>query len=243
MLVADDDPVSLRFLEAAIVRCGCDAVTAVDSASALAAAARSVFALLLLDRRMPGSDAIGLLRELRARGVHAPAIATSAEFGSEVAAELRAAGFADLLAKPAGLAEIAALLARYVTLPLRPDHVVADSVTRGEPLLDDKSALIAIGGDADALAALRALFRGELDSIIADLDGNRATDPPALRERLHRLAASCGFCGAAALRASAVRLDHELAAIGADAVATRDFLTIARATAERLAASRRASIA
>jgi len=223
VLIVDDDPVSLRFLEAAVAQCDCIATTAASGNAALAA--NGAFALLLIDRRLPDIDGIELLHALRERGVVAPAIATSAEIDTALAAQLRAAGFVDVLEKPASVQGIIEIVARH--LP-----------KTASVLLDDIAALDSIGGDANALRALRGLLARELDELERDLiHGDLATDPIRLDERLHRLRASCGFCGASALAAAAAKLESALRSHGvATEIERNEFLDACRDTMATLRA-------
>ncbi len=185
VLIVDDDPVSLRFLDASVAQCGCAVVTAATTTAALTAG--GVFGLLLIDRCLPDIGGVELLHALRARGIDAAAIATSAEIDAATALELRAAGFADVLEKPASVERIGEIVRR---------HLPCIESAR----LDDAAALAATGGDADALRALRGLLAKELEQLERDLThGDLATDAARLDERLHRLRAACGFCGAVAL--------------------------------------------
>jgi CheY-like chemotaxis protein/HPt (histidine-containing phosphotransfer) domain-containing protein len=237
VLIADDDPVSLGFLQAATESLGCVAMTAANGAQALMRDDADAVELLLLDLNMPDIGGPVLLRALRARGVNAPAIATSAGFEPSAAAALRAAGFADTLEKPASLETIEALLRRHLAL----DHTVrrslpADCSSGTLPILDDTSALAAIGGDHDAMRALRKLFAQELELLERDLQ-SAAANPRALSERLHRLRASSGFCGAAALAAAAQRLEQALGCdLTSDAMA--NFARACSTTRHALAAQR-----
>jgi HPt (histidine-containing phosphotransfer) domain-containing protein len=77
-------------------------------------------------------------------------------------------------------------------------------------LLDDAAALTAIGGDRDALRALRAMFASELDALARELETAVAGPTAGVRERLHRLRASCGFCGAPAVGAAIRQLEYAL---------------------------------
>ena len=223
VLIVDDDPVSLRFLEAAVAQCDCIATTAASGNAALAA--NGAFALLLIDRRLPDIDGIELLHALRERGVVAPAIATSAEIDTALAAQLRAAGFVAVLEKPASVQGIIEIVARH--LP-----------KTASVLLDDIAALDSIGGDANALRALRGLLARELDELERDLiHGDLATDPIRLDERLHRLRASCGFCGASALAAAAAKLESALRSHGvATEIERNEFLDACRDTMATLRA-------
>jgi CheY-like chemotaxis protein/HPt (histidine-containing phosphotransfer) domain-containing protein len=218
VLIVDDDPVSLRFLEAAVAQCDCIVTTAASGNAALAA--HGDFDLLLIDRRLPDIDGVELLRALRERGIAAPAIATSAEIDTALAAQLRATGFVDLLEKPASVRHIIEIVVRHLS--------------KAAPvLLDDVAALDSIGGDAHALHALRSLLARELEELERDLThGDLARNTAKLGERLHRLRASCGFCGAPILAAAAARLAGELRV---DTMPPLDeFLRTCRETAQAL---------
>ena len=237
VLIADDDPVSLRFLQTAIQSMGCAALTAANGAQALRVAEANEVELLLLDLNMPDAGGPVLLKALRARAVRAPAIATSACFADTAAADLLAAGFADTLEKPASLETIERLLRKHLAL----DRQMRPSLTAGASpaalsILDDSSALAAIGGDNDAMRALRSLFAQELEALEHDLQA-AMPDSRVLSERLHRLRASSGFCGAAALAAAALRLQKALAG-GSTRDAMTDFLRTCSATRQALAAQR-----
>ncbi|MBS0569252.1 MAG: response regulator [Proteobacteria bacterium] len=221
VLIVDDDPVSLRFLAAAIAPTGCDVVTAVDGAAALATTGG--IDLLLIDRCLPDIGGVELLHALRERGVRAPAIATSAELDATLVEQLRVAGFVDALDKPANLKQIAETLRPH--LP----HVVPT-------LLDDAAALDSIGGDENALRALRDLLVRELEQFEQDVRrAGLAADPVRLGDRLHRLRAACGFCGARALAASAAAWQDALNSGQPDADSRSDaFVAVCRATASVL---------
>lgn len=238
VLIADDDPVTLRYLGDAIGNCGCHvlAANAADAALRMLPEPPGSIDLLLLDRRMPGCDGVALLRALRIGGVMAPAIATSAELDPAITRSLREAGFAATLAKPASVAAVRALLARFIDVEgiVVPAEPVAESDTL---LLDDAGALAAVGGDRAALQALRTLFAIELAKIV-----QRGADPPAIRpgagagDDLHRLRASCGICGALQLRDAAERLESALRHDPDRATdMTREFLRICGTTQAALA--------
>jgi CheY-like chemotaxis protein len=225
VLIADDDPVSRSFLRAAIECCGCTVLAVADAHSALQALHSKAPDLLLIDRRMPRMDGVALLLAARARGIEAPAIATSAELDARLIAELRAAGFATTLLKPASVAGIHQLLGDFLAGAILP----VDAITRAEAsapaqLLDDAAALTAIGGDLDAMRALRSMFAKELDALSGELNAAAAGPTTDLSERLHRLRASCGFCGATAVGAAAWRLEYALRHDLSDVEKARDAL-------------------
>jgi len=225
ILIADDDPVSRSFLRAAIERCGCAVLAVADARAALQALRSIAPDLLLIDRRMPGMDGVALLSAMRAQGIDAPAIATSAELDTQLIAELRAAGFAVTLLKPASLAGIHDLLRDFLADAILPTDATARAeACAPEQLLDDAAALTAIGGDRDALRALRAMFAWELDALGRELETAVGGPTADMSERLHRLRASCGFCGATAVGAAAWRLENALHHDPSDVERARDAL-------------------
>lgn len=228
VLIVDDDPVSLHFLATAVSGLGCSVVAAANAEEALTAPEWAAFDVLLLDRRMPGTGGVELLARLRARLVGVPAIATSAEVTPQIAAELRAAGFVDVIEKPVSLAQLQQALQPYLA-PSRP------AAANSNGLLDDEAGLGSVGSDSEALLALRRLFVEELSDLERTWTGG--TDI-LQQERLHRLRASCGFCGAPALAEAARRLEAALRGDGTSAQKSlEEFLALCRATRAALSAS------
>lgn len=222
VLIADDDPVSLHFLAAAVSSFGCDVVAADTAAQALSAAKSAPIDLLLLDRRMPGMGGVELLAALRNDGVGAPALATSAEVDATIDVRLRTAGFLDVLVKPLSIETLRAHLLPY----LPPD------VNHAPPLLDDAAATAAVGNDMRVLRALRQLFVGELAELENACSGNAGVIEA---DRLHRLRAACGFCGAIALGQAAQGLEKALHDEPANAsTLCAEFLRLCRSTRDRL---------
>jgi len=199
VLVADDNPVSLQFFADALAQLGMHCGLANDGLEAVAQAGQTRFDLLLLDARMPGLDGSQALAQIRAQpgpSREAVALASTADASGATRAALLQAGFAEVVAKPVTVATLRTALARHLQ-DLRVDRPADPS---SAPSLDDRSALAAVGGDAKIVAALRALLVAELDALPAELTGLQArNDIAGLRDRLHRLDASAGFCGAPAL--------------------------------------------
>jgi len=197
ILVADDNPVSLAFFADALRELGLSSELAHDGVETVACATRTRFDLLLLDARMPGFDGAEALARIRAEpgpSRQAPALATTAEAGDDVRLRLMDAGFAGVIAKPVTLDALRAALA---------SHLAVD----GGDGLDDARALAATGGDASILAALRGLLIAELDALPPEIaDFGARSDLAGLRDRLHRLDASAGFCGAPALMEACAKL-------------------------------------
>lgn len=200
ILIADDNPVTLRFFAEAMAQLGFGCELAHDGAEAVTQARRAPFDLLLFDARMPELDGAQALARIRAESGPSrltPAVATTANADDTTHRALIAAGFADVIAKPVSIDALRVLLARH----LGSSNQQATAQTAGTASdLDDASALAAVGGDRSILASLRGLLVAELDALPAELDAlaTRA-DTTALRDRLHRLDASAGFCGTPSL--------------------------------------------
>ena len=202
VLVADDNPLSLHFFAEAIAMAGHETALAEDGSAALALAGSQSFDLILLDARMPGLDGSEVLLAIRSddhRNRMTPAVVTTAE-ASANRNTLISRGFAEVLYKPIGIAALHALLGRHLAV----------SASTAE-WLDDAMAARTTGGNASIIAALRGLFEGELDALPDELDQFAAeNDRPALLDRLHRLDASAGFCGAPVLSQAITTLREQL---------------------------------
>ena len=210
VLIADDDAASRRFLLDAVRALGADTTDCADGSEALGVARNEVFDLLLLDCRMPGAGACEILATLRkdafAASRDAVAIATTAELDTAQRALLLAEGFSDVLAKPCRIDD----LRRVVAL--------APAYLNRLPVLDDEAALLA-SGDSTTMRALRQLLQQELLTLCSELD-QLGQDGAALRDRLHRLRSSCGFCGATALSGHVVALQQQLTGARPDQAAS-----------------------
>ncbi len=181
------------------------------------------------------------MRALRERGVRTPAIATSAELDSTLRRELECAGYVDALTKPIGLDDLARLLAEHLPeAQVRRASITSPRSTASleVALLDDASALASVGGDRQTLRALRGLLAQELHALILRLrQSSDSIEVSDLRESLHRLRASCRYCGADALGAATQRLEAFAASGNADLpVALADFANLCTRTAAALSA-------
>jgi CheY-like chemotaxis protein len=222
VLLAEDDTVSREVLCEAIRACGGDPVACTDGCVALARARESRWNLLVLDHHLPGMNGDAVLAALRADpgGMPLPpALATTAEPDS-ASAMLLQAGFAQVLPKPVALEVLQTTLAAFGC--------------EADPL-DDDNALRACGSRS-AVERLRRLFaEQELPRIQDELE-RHAGDPQALRPTLHRLLASCGFCGATGLARACNALHDALASgnPGQIDTAVRAFAEALRGTRETL---------
>lgn len=193
LLLVEDDLVSAAFLH--------DAASALPAevhvAGSLAEARRAIdamhFDLWLVDAHLPDGAGETLLDAGRYEA-GAPALAHTAATEPAVRERLLSAGFRDVLCKPLGIGELHAALRQHLRTTAR--------IEEPRPAWDDVAALRALGGDPGHVASLRDLFLQELPGQRERLRASAmAGDEAGMRAELHRLAASCGFVGAAGLAA------------------------------------------
>ncbi len=239
ILIADDDAVSLRFLAAALRELGATVTEVASGTATLAACTGVQFDLLLLDRRMPDCGGTALLHALRDRGIATSAIATSAELDAATRAELAAAGYIDALTKPIGLDALARALATHLSgwrdpRARRSASIRATSQSNASvaEVLDDAAGLASVDGDRATLLALRSLLAGELEALSGRLAAT--PNPSDLADILHRLRASCRYCGATALGEASLQLESAIRTN--DANVESPFQQFAAACAHTLAA-------
>ena len=107
ILLVDDDDVDRLAVKRLLREAGIQAEIHehADRGNALAAAERGRYDCVFLDYRLPGSDGVALLRELRGKGVSSPVVALTGQGDEEVAVELMKAGAVDYLNKNTMTAE------------------------------------------------------------------------------------------------------------------------------------------
>lgn len=202
ILVADDNVLTLEFFAESISHCGHVVDVANDGMQTCLMASAHHYELMIIDSRMPRRSGLEALRAIRAgngpsRG--STAIASTAESGID-GKELLEAGFVEVLFKPIAADALGVLLDSHLSATAASNQV-----------LDDAMALAKSGGDPGIMIRLRQLLALELDALPAEIGACQASnDAQALGDRLHRLAASAGFCGATRLARATQELHHAL---------------------------------
>ena len=150
VLVIEDDPETAEQLVESLATNGYQVDLAVNGNDGLSRGRACKYAVMTIDRMLPGMDGIAIIRRLREGGVTTPALIISAL--GEVDDRVRGlrAGGDDYLVKPFAFAE---LLARVEALARRSATVVKDTVLRvGDLKLDLVSRTVSRGGrDIDLL--------------------------------------------------------------------------------------------
>jgi two-component system OmpR family response regulator len=150
VLVIEDDPETAEQLVETLTTNGYQVDLAVNGNEGLSRGCSADYAVMTIDRMLPGIDGIAIIRRLRDGGVVTPALIISAL--GEVDDRVRGlrAGGDDYLVKPFAFAE---LLARVEALARRSATVVKETVLRvGDLKLDLVSRTVSRGGrDIDLL--------------------------------------------------------------------------------------------
>ena len=142
ILIAEDEPHIVRFLDKGLQAQGHATASATDGRQALSLARSGQFDLMLLDLGLPGLDGLEVLAELRRSRVTLPVIVLTARNAADDVVTGLDSGADDYMSKPFRLAE---LLAR-VRLRLRPGAVPETFVLRnGDLSLDLRTRQVQSG--------------------------------------------------------------------------------------------------
>lgn len=196
LLLVEDDNVSRSFLSEVLGTLPAEVDQACDIAQALQLAKHHLHDLWLIDAHLPDGDGIDCLAKLRL--LHdTPALAITAGATREELDHLCASGYLEVLLKPVSIALLQGTVARLLGgAPSPPDRVHSGKL----PAWDEARALAAIGGNREALRALRTLFLAELPGLRTQvLSAASDGDEARLLAVLHKLKASCAFVGATRL--------------------------------------------
>lgn len=112
VLIADDDPVQRRLLDAALEKLGYERLLAEDGEAALAALAANDGAIsaVLLDLGMPRLGGLDVLSAMQERGLAVPVIVQTAQGSIDTAVAAMRLGAFDFVVKPVAPAKLAAAL-------------------------------------------------------------------------------------------------------------------------------------
>ena len=167
ILVAEDNETNQKVILQQLGLFGYTADVADDGRAALERWQSGDYALLLSDLHMPKMDGYQLTAAIRAAetgNAHAPIIALSANALKGEAEHCRAAGMDDYLSKPARLADLQAMLEKW--LPIAAEFMPVEPV----PVPVAPTALAAVASVAVDVSVLKALV---------------GDDPAVIREFLH----------------------------------------------------------
>lgn len=104
ILIVDDDPVQRRLVDAALRKAGHDTLVADHGQAAMDALedrGSGAFGAMVLDLAMPGLDGIGVLKQMRARGIAVPVVVQTAQGSIDAVVQAMRHGAFDFVVKPA----------------------------------------------------------------------------------------------------------------------------------------------
>lgn len=221
ILVVDDSEMNRSVTARQLDRLGFDADLAMSGAAALDLLCERGYAMILVDRRMPGMDGFefaALLRE-REAGVrdHTPIVLMTADLLDDREAARLAHTFDGLLVKPVTLAQMNAILPGR-TAP-EPAAASPDAAPEGAPF--DTAALARLMGDAApaTVARIAAQFCRAFSGVLAALDGAvAARDRAALAAVAHQGKGTASTAAAAVIAAAMAQLQALAPAGGWDEI-------------------------
>lgn len=121
LLLLEDDDATRNYLARALAESGHVVDLSNTGQDAIFMASSNAYAVLILDRMVPGINGLGVLKALRAAGISTPALFLTAMDGVDDRVEGLEAGADDYLVKPFAATE---LLARINALSRRPPIAV-----------------------------------------------------------------------------------------------------------------------
>ena len=214
VLVADDNEINRRFVEAVLKRERATVLVATDGSRAVDLSRSRVVDLILMDIRMPGMDGETAARIILSDSEDLPSrpiiIALTAEARPEERERLLNAGFDNYLTKPVSRDDL--LAAIEDSLSRRPATAVNDDPESArEALFDRDQALDALGGSEELYDKLLGMFAKELpryeDQLTGALDRGEYA---AAKDHVHKLRSSASYTGAVRFQEVAQALEEAL---------------------------------
>ncbi|MDT0501144.1 MULTISPECIES: ATP-binding protein [unclassified Halomonas] len=227
LLAVDDNDSNRRLLSELLTGPGLEVTLASGGEQAVSLGRKQHFDLVLMDIRMPGMDGVEAtraLRRLNQRWRRTPIIAVTAHALEDERRRLLASGLDDVLIKPLGGKDLAALLSRH--LGSVPAHLMATDTSSADARSSELAAVdLSLGA---RLAGGREQLAHQLLVQLADsLDASEKAiyqayedrDDEALLDAIHALNGACRYCGAPRLGLLAETMETRLRSRGRMAMA------------------------
>ena len=227
VLVVEDNAINRDIIEALLRHAGIEVSLAATGSDALQLLRDGVAApdLIFMDVQMPVMDGLTATRALRSDGCTLPVMALTAGVSAAERAACEAAGMDDFLAKPIDLAELAAVLTRWLpagsidAAPGAPAGVPAAVDDAEFPGIDVQAALSRFLGQREVLARARdALLKQHASSAARLAELNAVGSLAEMGRIAHGLKGAAGNVGAVALAAAAKGLEEALEARDSKAI-------------------------
>ena len=211
LLLVEDDPISRRVTAELLAFTGIEVSVAENGQAAcdmLTAPGVRPVRLVLMDVQMPVMDGLTATRTLRAAGIDTPIVARTAGASVEEREACLGAGMNDWLGKPPELADLEAVLARWLPARGGPAPAAGAAPRQTEAAIDEEAALQRFLGNRAALAEALQAFVAAQRPVIGRIGGLLATgERDTAARHLHTLAGSAALLGAGRLQALAKALE------------------------------------
>ena len=225
ILIVDDMPVNRTILSSMITNMGITCDLAQSGQECLDMCLKTTYDLILLDHRMPGMDGVETLSRLkeifRHNGAETPVICHTADEGRNYISLYKAAGFADVLIKPADPGKLMVMLMTYLpdggyTVPSddekkkQIDRELASLPLwlKSVPQLDLKSGIEHCETASGFLDTL-SVFTSSIEEKSADIERfEREENWPMYLLRVHSLKSVARLIGAGSIADKAADLEY-----------------------------------
>ena len=238
ILVVDDHPTNRELLARQIKLLGLRTRIAENGRVGVSLWRDGRFAMVISDCHMPDMDGYEMTRSIRKIEAlegrpRTPVIAWTANALSEEQARITEAGMDELLVKPVNLAQLRAMLARW----LKPDEQVVEPEMESPPEVTQSPIDFSL---LDMIVADRAEQKQLLRDFMEHIRGDRTklccvlaqSDRAAIQSVAHRMKGSCNMVGAVAM--GAICAEMEQAARQGEVAAAQGKLTALDAAIEQL---------
>ncbi|MDD5591341.1 MAG: response regulator transcription factor [Dehalococcoidales bacterium] len=164
VLIADDDPIVVKFVSAILRNEGCDSLTATDGATTLKAVERDSPDLVILDIMMPNVDGFEVCRRLR-EWSQVPIIMLSARGETQDKVHCLNLGADDFVTKPFAMDELIARVKSVIRRARMPDEIrEPSSFVRGNIEIDLLRRRVTVAGKEVRLTPTEYMLLQELVS-------------------------------------------------------------------------------
>ncbi|MEN3277640.1 MAG: two-component system, sensor histidine kinase and response regulator [Massilia sp.] len=220
VLLTEDNPVNVEVAKAMLESLGLQAHVANNGAEALAAVRAGSFEAVLMDCQMPVMDGFAATAAIRRDELDAgrprtlPVIAITANALQGDREACLAAGMDDYLSKPFSQAELAAVIGRWIPLPLSTTVHHDEAAPTLPP--ETREVIQRDVINAAALDKIRALSRAGGDALVQKVVAAYVGDTP---QHLHALRQAVDGSDADTVRKVAHSLKSASANVGADTLA------------------------
>lgn len=213
VLIADDNEINQRLLQVYITRNDGEITIANDGQSALEAATREDFHVILMDVHMPRLDGIAAMRAIRRAKPRLPILAVTADASTKTIEGYLSDGFNACLLKPVTEKKLLGAIRNTLDGRKTPHEArkkskdaTADETHASLKVVDKDKAVKIAGGNEEMAHEL-------FNMLIADLKSKRvqllagADNPIQVREIAHKIHGGAKYCAAERLQRQAANIE------------------------------------